>query len=79
MQLFSQPSIVELFKRAEFTDISAALFSNRYSLNYWLRLTPLPKMVKYTLQQIGSVTGIGQLKISVNVGNTIAAGFRPRN
>lgn len=79
MQLFSQPSIVELFKRAEFAEISAVPFCNRYSFNYWLRLTPLPKTVKRTLQKIASITGIGQIKISVNVGNTIAAGFRPRN
>lgn len=77
MQLFSQPSIVELFKRAEFTDISAMPFSNRYSLNYWLRLTPLPKIMKRALHQIGHFTGLGQFKMSFNVGNTIAAGFRP--
>lgn len=79
MQLFSKTSISELFKCAEFTDISAMPFTNRYSLNYWLRLMPLPKIIKHSLFKMGYVSKIGQLKISINVGNIIAAGFHPHN
>lgn len=79
MQLFSKVSICELFKRSGFIEISTAPFINRYSLDYWIRLAPLPKVLKRTLKWISIHTGIGRLKIGVNVGNTITAGFRPNN
>ena len=79
MQLFSKVSICELFKRSGFIEISTAPFINRYSLDYWIRLAPLPKVLKRTLKWISMRTGIGRLKIGVNVGNTITAGFRPNN
>lgn len=76
MQLFSQSSVSELFQRAGFEHISTAPFSNRYSLNYWLRLAPLPKRIKSALKWLNFHTGMGQLKIAVNVGNTLTAGFQ---
>lgn len=79
MQIFSKVSIVELFKRSGFINISVAPFTNRYSLNYWMRLAPLPKISKHILQWLGINTGIGNFKIGVNVGNTITAGSRPDN
>ena len=79
MQLFSTVSICELFKRSGFIEISTAPFINRYSLDYWIRLAPLPKVLKRTLKWIGIRTGMGRLKVGVNVGNTITAGFRPNN
>lgn len=77
MQLFSKTSVVELFKRAQFTDISATPFRNRYAVDYWTRLLPLPKLLKNKLKQFNALTGLGQCKISLAVGNTLAAGFRP--
>lgn len=76
MQLFSQVSICELFKRCGFIDISAKPFINRYSLCYWLRLAPLPKVVKHSLKWASAHTGMDRFQIGLNVGNTIAAGFR---
>ena len=76
MQLFSKVSICELFKRCGFDDISANPFFNSYSLGYWLRLAPLPKVVKRTLEWTIAHTGMDSIKIGLNVGNTIAAGFR---
>jgi len=78
MQLFSKISICELFKRCGFDDISAKPFINSYSLGYWLRLAPLPKVVKRTLEWIIAHTGMDRIKIGLNVGNTIAAGFRAK-
>ena len=76
MQLFSKISICELFSRCGFVDISARPFINRYSLSYWIRLAPLPKIIKLPIKRALLYSGIDKLKISVNVGNTIAAGFR---
>jgi len=76
MQLFSMASIIELFNRGGFVSVSAKPFKNRYSLAYWIRLTPLPKSIKRTLICVISHTGLEKLKVGINVGNTIAAGFR---
>lgn len=76
MQLFSKMSIRELFNRCGFDDVTANPFINRYSLSYWMRLAPLPNIVKRALKWISSCMGIDKLKIGLNVGNTIASGFR---
>jgi SAM-dependent methyltransferase len=77
MQLFSKMSIYQLYKSSGFTEISSVPLINRYSLDYWMRLAPLPKSVKCELKWISLHTGIGRLKIGVNVGNTVTVGFRP--
>jgi SAM-dependent methyltransferase len=77
MQLFSKVSIRELFKRSGFNDVSSAPFFNRYNIYYWIRLAPLPKFIKYCLKFLIAITGMSRVQISLNVGNTITAGFRP--
>jgi SAM-dependent methyltransferase len=79
MQLFSKVSICELFNRSGFSEVSATPFINRYSLGYWLRLAPLPKVIKRTLERARMRTGMDKLKIGLNVGNTITAGFRVKS
>jgi SAM-dependent methyltransferase len=76
MQLFSQPSISFLFHSSGFADVSAVRFANRYSLRYWARLLPLPKILKTKLISFLSNNMLGQKKLSFNVGNTITAGYR---
>ena len=77
MQLFSKASITELFKRSGYAEISASPFINRYSLAYWLRLAPMPAVIKRLLKWLSTHTGMDRLKIGLNVGNTITAGFYP--
>lgn len=76
MQIFSDASIRTLFQRSGFSRITARPFRNRYALNYWLRLAPLPKGLKALVAKTLSSTGLGRLKLAVNVGNTLAVGFR---
>lgn len=75
MQLFSMASICDLFKRCGFNNVSANPLINHYSLGYWMRLVPLPKIVKQTLKVSLNYTGMEKIKIGMNVGNTITAGF----
>ncbi len=79
MQLFLKASICEIFNRSGFIEISSALFINRYALDYWIRLTLLPKAFKRSLKWISHSTRMGRLKIGVNVGNTFTASFRAHN
>jgi SAM-dependent methyltransferase len=76
LQLFSKISITELFKHCGFVAISAKPFANRYSLNYWLRLAPLPRPIKHAFEYLDAHARIGKIKIAINVGNIIAAGFK---
>lgn len=76
LQLFSKTSIHELFKRTGFTELSSQPFSNRYAVNYWLRLMPLPKVIKSAVQKFLLCSKLGKVKLSFNVGNRISAGFK---
>lgn len=76
MQLFSKKSICELFKRANFDNIDSKAFINHYSFNYWLRLTPLPLTIKKQLKWLSSLIGFDKIKIGLNVGNRITAGYK---
>lgn len=76
MQLFSRASAGRLFAEAGFCDISVASFANRYRLDYWMRLTPLPAPAKVLAQKASSLGGLGAAKLSFNVGNLLAYGFR---
>lgn len=76
MQLFSHDSISTLLKSTGYVDIDVRRFANRYSLRYWNRLAPLPHRVKSSLDAALLTSGLGGLKLSVNVGNTAAIGFK---
>ncbi|WP_244644269.1 class I SAM-dependent methyltransferase [Azorhizobium oxalatiphilum] len=78
MQIFSGPSLRELFSRCGYQDIGLKPFYNRYSLKYWLRLAPLPSPLKTFVRAACGRTGLDRMKLAVNVGNTMAAGFVPR-
>ncbi len=75
MQLFSQASIRGLFERCGFADIAVRPFANRYALSYWMRLAPLPAGFKQGVRGVTARLGVDRLKLSLNVGNTIASGF----
>ena len=77
MQLFSRTSIVELLARSGYQRISVAGFKNRYALRYWWRLLPLPEPVRRAGAALLRVSRVDRLKITLNVGNTMAIGYAP--
>jgi SAM-dependent methyltransferase len=76
MQLFSKKSAQEMFVRAGYQDVLAASFKNSYSLQYWLRLSPLPKGLKVFSEKVFSLLGLLKIHLSVNVGNTFTVGYK---
>lgn len=76
MQLFSKKSIQEMFVRAGYQDVSATSFVNSYSLQYWLRLSPLPKVMKVPIGKLFSLLGLNKQHLPVNVGNTFTVGYK---
>lgn len=76
MQIFSKKSMEYMMQHEGMVDISIKSFRNRYSLSYWMRLTPLPRTLKNILISGLNTVRVGKLKASINVGNMISAGFR---
>ena len=76
MQLFSDASLTALFQRTGYKRIEVKAFSNRYTLRYWLRLSPLPVFLKNLISHGLARVGCDRVKLSVNVGNTMGVGFK---
>lgn len=77
MQLFSKRSIRYLLEDTGFERVSAAGFKNKYAFRYWWRLAPVPKVAKNGVARAVGALHADGLKIALNVGNTLAAGFKP--
>jgi SAM-dependent methyltransferase len=76
MQLFSDRSIRNLFESAGYFDVTVNAFVNTYSLRYWMRLAPLPRGIKSAMSRLMASMGADKIKLGMNVGNLIAAGFK---
>jgi SAM-dependent methyltransferase len=76
MQLFSKRSVRYLFESTGYSDIVVNAFVNSYSLRYWTRLAPLPSGMKSMLSKLMTSSGMGNIKLGVNVGNLITTGYK---
>jgi SAM-dependent methyltransferase len=76
MQLFSERSVGYLLTSSGYGDVRVNAFTNTYSLQYWIRLAPLPSMIKSLLPSIIKLFGLEKVKLGINVGNMIATGFK---
>jgi SAM-dependent methyltransferase len=76
MQLFSKQSARTMFESAGFQNIQVHSFTNRYSLQYWLRLSPFPKILKSFFNPIFTSPALKSIRLGVNVGNIVTIGFR---
>ena len=77
LQLFCPTSLRYGLQRAGYRDIRILSLRNRYPLQYWLRLLPLPAGLKTPLLRRLAASAIGRAPISLNVGNILAIGTRP--
>ena len=76
MQLFSKKSMEHLFAITGFIDLEVKGFKNNYSLKYWMRLAPLPRVIKSCFIGLSNFCGLGGGKIGFNVGNFITFGIK---
>lgn len=77
LQLFSQKTIAELLLKVGFTEICVKSIWNRYPVQYWLRLTPLPHAIKNKLSGGSTHSRIGQVPCSLPAGNLVAVAWKP--
>ena len=74
MQLFSKKSIRLLLNNTNYQDIHIKAISNRYSINYWIRLLPIVSLIKKIFIKLLKVFNFDNVKININVGNMIVSG-----
>ncbi len=76
IQLYCPTTIVWALDACGFTNIEVKPIWNRYPLQYWLRLFPLPSSVKQTLQRYLSVVHLADKAISLPVGNILTIAYK---
>src|SRR5450830_782332 len=76
LQLFSPKSMTSLYQKVGFSDVSVQSLRNAYPLSYWLRLMPLPKIIKYRLLSTITSSSFGNRLISAKVGNLLVVGIK---
>ena len=71
-QIFTQKGITLMFERMNMEVEYCDSFRNSYSLRYWIRLLPIPKLLRKLLNRFPSSTL--KRKVSLNVGNIVIIG-----
>ena len=73
LQLFSSKTIASLLRDAGFTNVDVRPIWNRYPLQYWLRLLPLPVPIKRAALKVAK-DRIGRISCPLRAGNLLAIG-----
>jgi len=76
LQLFSPKSVRALLERAGFSRIEVHTVVNRYPINYWARLLPLPDAIKPRALQLLRASGLGKLSLSAPIGNLAVVAYK---
>jgi SAM-dependent methyltransferase len=76
LQLFSPRSIRSLFARAGFSRIEVHTIVNRYPINYWARVFPLPRRLKPLALRLVRASGLGAITLAAPVGNLAVIGYK---
>ena len=76
LQLFSRRSLARLFALAGFADVEILPLRNSYPLTYWVKLFPLPRLIKMSMLSKLERSSIGQWRLSARMGNLTALGIR---
>jgi len=75
LQLFSPASLRYLLDDVGYEDIMIAPLSNRYPLDYWFKLAPMPTKLQDLGQRLLYVTKLSQLYVSLRAGNLYGCGI----
>lgn len=76
LQLFSSHAIRRLLEQSGFKSVVIRPICNAYPLRYWLRLTPMPLLLKRLTSRLFEFLGLADRIITLNVGNLLAVGIK---
>ena len=74
--LFNAKNLRKLFYKNGFYDLKTFNVKNTYPVNYWIKLLPLPSLIKTNILKLLNITKIGLLPISLNAGNVGIVGTK---
>ena len=77
LQLFDGPTGTALLRNAGFASIQVSSVRNKYPIDYWLKLFPLPRLIKSAVRWLARISGIGRLLLSLPAGNLAVVGQKP--
>ena len=77
LQLFDKPTSAALLRNAGFNAINVTSVQNKYPVDYWLKLFPLPGPLKSALRGLAETTGVGKRLLSLPAGNLAVVGQKP--
>ncbi len=77
LQLFDEPTSTALLRNAGFDSIKVSSVRNKYPVDYWIKLFPLPIALKSVVRGMAKISGIGNLLLSLPAGNLAAVGRKP--
>ena len=77
LQLFDVPTSVALLRKAGFGSIKVSSVRNKYPVDYWLKLFPLPASLKSGARRLAETAGVGKRLLSLPAGNLAAVGQKP--
>jgi 2-polyprenyl-3-methyl-5-hydroxy-6-metoxy-1,4-benzoquinol methylase len=67
--LFSARTLKRLFEKAGFTVVCSQALKNKYSLEYWLKIAPLPEPLWTAFSRLVKVSGLARARIGLYAGN----------
>jgi SAM-dependent methyltransferase len=76
LQLFSPQSVRALLVRAGFSRVEVHTVVNRYPINYWARLSPIPGALKTRALELIRASGLGRFSLAAPVGNLAAIAYK---
>jgi hypothetical protein len=77
LQLFDRSTGATLMQTAGFQSIAIRSLRNRYPIDYWIKLFPLPGATKAAVSWMARTSGIGNLLLSLPAGNLALVGRKP--
>jgi SAM-dependent methyltransferase len=77
LQLFDKTTGVTLLRNVGFDLIKVHSVRNKYPVDYWIKLFPLPMILKSVIRNLADATRIGKLLLSLPAGNLGVVGRKP--
>jgi hypothetical protein len=77
LQLFNKPTSAALLENSGFDSVTVSPVRNKYPLDYWIKLFPLPRQVKSAVRQVAKTSGLGKLLLGLPAGNLAVIGRKP--
>jgi 2-polyprenyl-3-methyl-5-hydroxy-6-metoxy-1,4-benzoquinol methylase len=77
LQLFDKPTGAALLRNAGFDSVKVCSVRNKYPVDYWIKLFPLPTALKSAARGMAKTSGIGNLLLSIPAGNLAVVGRKP--